>query len=313
MSRTFFSPPYQDHRGDLQVGLQGRDHRLANEMQSIHPSIPVLRWRTHALQSRGQALVEMALVLPVLALLLVMAIDFGRVFFGSIAIHNAARIGADWAAAHADAWDGAPGPQDKEDQESYQTLIVNDLQQLNCIVPSPDPVADPIFIDIDGDGSAHGDGDHGQVTLVCSFPLITPLASSVLGGPVALSAQADFAVNRRIMSNPPPPPPPPPAACSKPTVNFVGTTATGVTPPTGTSPLVVTFTDTSTDSASCPITAWSWDFGNGETSTLESPLPVTYAHLGPAASKKFDVKLTVTYSGGPVAEEKKNYVTVNKP
>jgi Flp pilus assembly protein TadG len=47
--------------------------------------------------SRGQALVEFALVLPVLALLLVVAIDFGRVFFGWVSLTNAARIGANYA------------------------------------------------------------------------------------------------------------------------------------------------------------------------------------------------------------------------
>ena len=38
-------------------------------------------------------------MLPILALLLVMAVDFGRVFFGWVALQNAARIGADYAAS----------------------------------------------------------------------------------------------------------------------------------------------------------------------------------------------------------------------
>ena len=38
---------------------------------------------------RGQALVEMAIILPVLVLLLLLAVDFGRVFFGWIALNNA--------------------------------------------------------------------------------------------------------------------------------------------------------------------------------------------------------------------------------
>ena len=49
-------------------------------------------------------MVEFAIVLPILALLLVMAVDFGRVFFGWVSITNAARIGADYAAQHPDAW-----------------------------------------------------------------------------------------------------------------------------------------------------------------------------------------------------------------
>ena len=47
--------------------------------------------RRSAIQaSRGQALVETALVLPILVLLLLMGIDFGRVFFTSIDLRNAA-------------------------------------------------------------------------------------------------------------------------------------------------------------------------------------------------------------------------------
>lgn len=47
---------------------------------------------------RGASLVEMAVVLPVLALLLVGAIDFGRVFYVSMALTNAARVGVQYGA-----------------------------------------------------------------------------------------------------------------------------------------------------------------------------------------------------------------------
>lgn len=50
-------------------------------MSSRHPS------RTGP---RGQALVETALILPILVLLLLLGIDFGRVFFDSIELRNAA-------------------------------------------------------------------------------------------------------------------------------------------------------------------------------------------------------------------------------
>ena len=43
---------------------------------------------------RGQSAVELAVVAPVLALMLVVVADFGRVFFVSIAVNNAARAGA---------------------------------------------------------------------------------------------------------------------------------------------------------------------------------------------------------------------------
>lgn len=46
--------------------------------------------RTARESKRGQALVEAALVLPILVLLLLLGIDLGRVFFASIDLRNAA-------------------------------------------------------------------------------------------------------------------------------------------------------------------------------------------------------------------------------
>jgi PKD repeat protein len=50
--------------------------------------------------SRGQSLAEFALIAPILLLLLVIAIDFGRVFFSYIEVSNAAREGAAYAAGN---------------------------------------------------------------------------------------------------------------------------------------------------------------------------------------------------------------------
>ena len=57
-------------------------------------------------------------------------------------------------------------------------------------------------------------------------------------------------------------------------------------PPTGHAPLTVTFTDKSQG----PITSWSWDFGDGDTSSARNP-----THKFPARKKltKYTVKLTV--------------------
>lgn len=159
--------------------------------------------RSH--KSRGQAMVEFALVLPLLVLLLVMAIDFGRVFFGWIGIHNAARIAADYAARTADSWPApAGGSIGDQARDRYYELVMSDLTSVNC---SPDPDADVAWTDADipsptfrnADGSTTGDvkepGDHAQVTLTCSFGLVTPLAEAITGGRVEMSAEAFFAIN----------------------------------------------------------------------------------------------------------------------
>ena len=45
----------------------------------------------------GQSLVELALMLPLLMLILLGAVDFGRVYYTQVAISNAARVGAEFA------------------------------------------------------------------------------------------------------------------------------------------------------------------------------------------------------------------------
>jgi PKD repeat protein len=61
------------------------------------PTRPASR-RGRQPKSAGQALVEFALVIPVMLLMLAIAIDFGRLFFSYIEITNAAREGAAFGA-----------------------------------------------------------------------------------------------------------------------------------------------------------------------------------------------------------------------
>jgi Flp pilus assembly protein TadG len=135
--------------------------------------------------SRGQALVEFAILLPLLALLLVMAIDFGRVFFGWVSITNAARIGADYAAQFPDAWDSGNTVQ----QDRFERLIRDN--NAGCAI---DTIEEPTFTDYTGDGEVRGSSDHATVTLECTVDMLTPLAGLVVGSPVTMSAQATFPV-----------------------------------------------------------------------------------------------------------------------
>jgi PKD repeat protein len=73
-------------------------------------------------------------------------------------------------------------------------------------------------------------------------------------------------------------------------------------PTTGAAPMTVGFTDQSTG----PITSWSWDFGDGSTSTVQNPYHV-YAEPG-----NYSVTLTVTGPGSPPTdtETKINFVKI---
>lgn len=79
------------------------------------------------------------------------------------------------------------------------------------------------------------------------------------------------------------------------TANFSGN------PLSGCSPVVVNFTDLSTG----PVTTWSWNFGNGNTSTLQNPSAV---YVTPGT---YTVTLTVTDGGANSdTETKVAYITV---
>jgi hypothetical protein len=142
--------------------------------------------KTHARSLTGQALVEFAIVLPILALLLVMALDFGRVYFGWVSLTNAARVGASYAAAHSDAW--AAGRTAEIDEF---TQLIRD-NTTGCTLTQP--LGAPEFTPNRSPDTPHS-SDQVKVTVYCSFDLITPLASAVIGnGAVALGAESVFPV-----------------------------------------------------------------------------------------------------------------------
>jgi hypothetical protein len=244
----------------------------------------------------------MAIILPLIVLLLLMAIDFGRVFFGWVAMHNAARIGADYAAGNAGAWDGMlPGHQ--SDRDEFEEIVLNDLQSLNCTLPSPDPLPEPIFAsDLDGDGSNFSDGDLVQVNVRCAFGLLTPLAEGLFGGPIDVGVRTEFAIYRTLLAEIGDPGPPPPGACDPPGAAFTTDPAPSAGRVNIASGQSVTFTDTSTDTAGCEITEWEWDFGDGNTDTTAGPVTHTYVFLGPQPQKNFTAELTVAGPGGTDSE-----------
>jgi len=71
-------------------------------------------------------------------------------------------------------------------------------------------------------------------------------------------------------------------------------------PTRGKAPLKVQFSDWSTGD----ITSWSWNFGDGSTSTEQNPIH-TYANSG-----TYTVSLSVWWSGGSDAETKTDYIKV---
>jgi Flp pilus assembly protein TadG len=288
------------------------------------------RWRVGSdrprrARGRGQSLVEFALVLPVLLIVLLFAVDFGRAFYSWVILQNAARIGANFAALNSEGWEGTGDP---VLQAQYAALVSKDWATLGC-----DPPAVPVFTDAAADTSIAGEtpdtkydvGDTVRVTLTCPFRPATPIISGILGSSIKLVATSEFRIRSGSIagltfeaqipkpSTVAPTPTPGPTAtpttvpCTV-TAAFIGNPLTG----SGGS-LSVQFTNQSTASAGCTIVSWAWNFGDGQTSTLPSPSHLFVRTSPGNSSQKFDVSLTVTLaSGGSDPEVKNNYITVSK-
>jgi len=152
---------------------------------------------------RGQALVETALLMPILLILLVAAIDLGRAFFGWVNLHQAARVAANYAATH-------PLDDYTDADLAYFDLLAGETDAINCelvtdgggLLPAPTFSATPADL-----------GDSATVTLECGFQLITPIAAQIVGQPLNMAATSTFTVRQGCIDCPPPPsiaPPPEP-------------------------------------------------------------------------------------------------------
>lgn len=79
-----------------------------------------------ATSASGQALIEFALVIPVLFLLLVNAVNFGGFLFDWITVANAARTGTQFFVARG----AAPGAMAAPSAAQVDTLVTNDISSL---------------------------------------------------------------------------------------------------------------------------------------------------------------------------------------
>jgi hypothetical protein len=194
------------------------------------------RLRPH---SRGQGLVEFAIALPVLVLILLVVIDFGRLFYGWVNLQNAARIAANYAAVHPDQFPSAPQP------SAYIVEIQRDTPGTDCPLPS---IPAPSFSDPN-----HSLGSTVSVTLTCDFHPVTPLISAFFNGTVTAGSGETFAVRSGILATVPtpgPPSPPSPTPTQPPSPAPTGSPGSSPSPtlPPGTC-IVPTIIDTFTADA----------------------------------------------------------------
>jgi Flp pilus assembly protein TadG len=131
--------------------------------------------RTSRARGRGQALVEFALIVPVLLFLLVVAIDFGRLFYLNVSINNGAREGAAYGARNPN---DTTGITTRVRQEL--SLPAGDTSIAVTKTCSPDCFTNPVVTP-----------PHTiRVTAGTSFSFLTPFINGFFGGPLPMSAAA---------------------------------------------------------------------------------------------------------------------------
>ena len=253
-------------------------------------------------RSRGQSVVEFALVVPILLLLMLVAIDFGRIYLGWVNLQQMARIAANDAADHASAWQLPDTPAKQAERDKYQARITRDAEQINCELPTRFPIRSS------RSGRRWGPTSQSASTARSRSSRRCP---GIVGGTVLLSAETTFPIKEGVVAAVPgggAPVSPPTEA------KFIGT------PLSGWAPLDVTFTDQSTNGP----TSWLWTFndaggtGGGsvddETSLSQGPHTVTYDCPGvPGDVCTFSVSLRAGNGGGNDTETKVGYVTVTVP
>ena len=131
----------------------------------------------------GQSLPEFALTLPVVLLMVLFGVDFGRVFLGWVTLTNAVREGASYAAVNPTAWGATPN---LVAQAEYRQLILAETAGINCTLPSPVP--GPTF------PSGTSIGSPAVVAITCRFSVITPIVSLLVGNEVSVTASSAFPI-----------------------------------------------------------------------------------------------------------------------
>ncbi len=126
----------------------------------------MIRWLHRIRDSRGQAIVEMALVLPIFILLVMGIIDFGRLFNAQITLTHASREGARQASV---------GTVDSE----VVTLVKDAASGLDPSLVS---------VSIKPDPSLRQKGDSITVAVTYRLEILTPVIGNILGGTRDLTA-----------------------------------------------------------------------------------------------------------------------------
>jgi PKD repeat protein len=237
------------------------------------------RWR-----ASGQSLVEFALIVPVMLILLLTALDLGRLMYSQITVTNAAKEGA-LVASQGGTFQAN---QNCSDTNTIMCGVLTEAKGGFVEVDKTKVSVAPALCDKNAMYPTGGSPPNVSVTVKTPFKVITPIIGDFLGSSVILTGVAD-------------------AQCLVvPKVTFPSIPApiAAFTPSTtsGDAPLTVSFDASASSSPGATIASYSWSFGaSGVNVTKVYNTPGTYV-----------VTLTVTDSRGQTDTDQAT-ITVNSP
>lgn len=120
----------------------------------------------------GQALVEMAFILPILLLILMGIVEFGRIFNAYLIVTNASREGARYASVH-----------------SSDTQIESAISNL-----TPTLEQDKLSITITPSEGSRTSGNAVEVRIDYDIDIIAPLISAMIPNPYRVTAQTTMRI-----------------------------------------------------------------------------------------------------------------------
>ncbi|MEK6721754.1 MAG: TadE/TadG family type IV pilus assembly protein [Chloroflexota bacterium] len=237
-------------------------------------------------RSRGQGLVEFALILPVFIVFFGAVLDLGRIAAAQVTVANAAREGAFQASKTPGSYTaGAACPADGSSNLVVCRVLLEAKNSVVAIQPADvtmtcSPNCTQVL------------GNTVRVTVAGRFQLLMPFMAAFFGGtqnvsfaassvqqldalPAAASAATASPTATATATATPTATPTPTPGCTVPSAGFTYSTS----PPSMKAAVTVTVSDTST-SPGCAITEWLWSWGDGTTSTAQNPGNHTYVAAG---------------------------------
>ena len=140
-------------------------------------------------KEHGQAMVEFALVLPILLLLVGGIIDFGWIFFNQISVNNASREAARYVAIHYTEAD-INKTINKAKIEAREKVSENILSSFEVVEVEVIPDVTPY------DPSNPTEADYITVSLKGNVIVLTPILQSILSDKYEISANTTMRVEK---------------------------------------------------------------------------------------------------------------------